>query len=276
MRPRNASIVWGLALVGLVAASALLAPFIAPEPNRVDLASILAPPSHAHWLGTDGLGRDVGARLVHGARIALFIGLTAGFLSLLIGVPIGAAAGYYGGRLDAATSRLVEAALCFPTLVVTVALLSIGPRWLVVLPEAARMAVALGVIGWTPTARYLRAEFRRLGSSEAIVSARAAGAGHMRIVTRHLLPQSLSPVLVSLAFGIGAAALAEATLSFVGVGISLPTPSWGELLHQAMHQVGHAWWLAVFPGLALFILVLGCNELAEGLRNWLDPRHRTA
>jgi peptide/nickel transport system permease protein len=262
MRPRRSSIVWGFVLVGLIASSALLAPWIAPAPNTVDLGSILAPPSPAHWLGTDGLGRDVGARIVHGARVALVIGLTAGFISLLIGLPVGAAAGYYGGRLDGAMSRLVEAALCFPTIVVTVALLSIGPRWLVVIPEAMRIAVALGVVGWTPTARYLRAEFRRLGTGDAIVSARAAGASHLRIVTRHLLPQSLSPVLVSLAFGIGAAALAEATLTFVGVGISLPTPSWGELLHQAMHQVGGAWWLALFPGLALFTLVLGCNELA--------------
>jgi peptide/nickel transport system permease protein len=274
MRDKRWSIAWGLALVGLVAASALLAPWLAPEPNHVDLGSILAPPSAAHWFGTDGLGRDVTARLVHGARVSLLIGLTAGLLSVLIGLPLGALAGYFGGTVDTAISRLIEAALCFPALVITIALLSVGPSWLLTLPETARIAVALSVIGWTPAARFLRAEFGRLKSSDSIASARAAGAGHLRIVWHHLLPQSLGPILVTLAFGIGAAALAEATLSFVGVGISPPTASWGELLYQAMHHVGQAWWLAVFPGLALFTLVLGCNALADGLRAWLDPRRR--
>ncbi len=273
--PRSrSSVAWGATLVGIVAAAALFAPWLAPEPNRIDLGAVLTPPSAAHWLGTDGIGRDVGARLLHGARISLLIGLSTGFLSVLIGLPIGAVAGYSGGAPDAALSRLIEATLCFPALVITIALLSIGPPWLMSLPEPARIALALSVIGWTPAARYLRAEFRRLRESESIAAARAAGAGHARIVVRHLLPQSLGPVLVTMAFGIGAASLAEATLSFVGVGISPPTASWGELLFQALHQVGHAWWLALFPGIALFVLVLGCNELAEGLRMRLDPRRR--
>ena len=276
MRRSGGSIVWGLALVGLIASSALLAPWIAPEPNHVDLGAILAPPSVHHWLGTDGLGRDVATRLIHGARVSLTIGLTAGLVSVLIGLPFGAIAGYSRGNADALMSRLIEATICFPPLVVTIALLSIGPRWLVALPETLRIAVALGLIGWTPAARYLRAEFRRLAASGGIVAAQAAGAGHMRIVVRHLLPQSLGTVLVTLAFGVGAAALAEATLSFVGVGISPPTASWGELLNQALHQVGQAWWLALFPGVALFALLLGCNALAEGLRAWLDPRHPPA
>jgi peptide/nickel transport system permease protein len=272
MRRRRSSILWGLVLVGLVAVSALLAPWLAPDPNRTDLGSVLSPPSATHWLGTDGIGRDVAARLVHGGRVSLLVGVTTGILSVLIGLPIGAIAGYVGGAADAALSRVIEATLCFPGLVITIALLSVGPSWLLTLPEPARIALALSVIGWTPSARYLRAEFRRLRTSQAIASARASGAGHLRIVVRHLLPQSLGPVLVALAFGIGAAALAEATLSFVGVGISPPTASWGELLFQALHHVGRAWWLALFPGAALFALVLGCNELAEGLRVRLDPR----
>ena len=276
MPGRRSSIVGGVVLVGIVAAAAVLAPWIAPEPNRVDLGSVLSPPSSAHWLGTDGLGRDVTARLVHGARVSLLIGLTTGVFSVLIGLPIGALAGYAGGAVDAALSRLIEATLCFPGLVIAIALLSIGPSWLANVPETARIACALSLIGWTPAARYLRGEFRRLRTSEAIVSARAAGAGHLRVIVRHLLPQSLGPVLVTLAFGIGAAALAEATLSFVGVGISPPTASWGQLLYEALSQLGHAWWLALFPGSALFVLVLGCNELAEGIRSRLDPRRRTA
>jgi len=274
MRDSRSSILWGLALVSIVAVSALLAPWIAPEPNRIDLGSVLSAPSMAHWLGTDGLGRDVASRLVHGARISLLIGLTTGILSVLIGLPIGALAGYAGGAVDAALSRLIEATLCFPGLVITIALLSIGPSWLMALPETARIALALSLIGWTHAARYLRGEFRRLRGSESIVSARAAGAGHLRIVWRHLLPQSLGPILVTMAFGVGGAALAEATLSFIGVGISPPAATWGELLFQALHHVGHAWWLALFPGAALFVLLLGCNELAEGLRVKLDPRRR--
>jgi peptide/nickel transport system permease protein len=276
MRRRRSSIVWGSILIGIVAIAAILAPWIAPQPNRVDLGSVLSPPTSAHWLGTDGLGRDVVARLVHGARISLLIGFATGFLSVLIGLPVGAIAGYVGGPTDATISRIVEATLCFPSLVVTIALLCVGPAWLVALPEPARIAIALSVIGWTSAARYLRAEFRRLKTSDAVASVRAAGAGHVRIVFHHMLPRSLGPVLVSLAFGIGAAALAEATLSFVGVGISPPTSSWGELMFQSLHHVGRAWWLAVFPGAALFTLVLGCNELAEGLRVRLDRGRRTA
>ncbi len=276
MPRRRSSVVSGLVLVGVVAVSALLAPWIAPEPDRIDLGSVLSPPSAAHWLGTDGIGRDVAARLVHGARVSLAIGLTTGILTVLIGLPIGAIAGYSGGATDAAISRAIEAMLCFPALVITIALLSVGPSWLLTLPETARIALALSVIGWTPAARYLRAEFKRLRASDAIVSARAAGAGHLRIVFFHLAPQSLGPVLVTLAFGIGSAALAEATLSFIGVGLSPPTASWGELLFQALHHVGRAWWLAFFPGAALFVLVLGCNEIGEGLRLWLDPRRPTA
>lgn len=260
----------------MIALAALLAPWIAADPNHVDLRSVLSPPSTAHWLGTDGLGRDVASRLVYGARVSLTIGFTTGVLSVLIGLPIGALAGYVGGVVDGVMSRLIEAALCFPALVITIALLSIGPSWLLALPETARIALALSFIGWTPAARYLRAEFGRLRSSESIASARAAGASHVRIVWCHLLPQSLGPVLVTLAFGVGGAALAEATLSFVGVGISPPTASWGELLFQALHHVGDAWWLAVFPGAALFVLLLGCNELAEGLRARLDPRRNVA
>ena len=276
MRGSRSSIGLGLALVSVIAASALLAPWIAPDPNRIDLESVLAPPSSAHWLGTDGLGRDVASRLVHGARISLLVGLTTGILSVLIGLPIGALAGYSAGSVDAALSRVIESTLCFPGLVITIALLSIGPSWLLALPETVRIAVALSLIGWTHAARYLRGEFRRLRNSESISSARAAGAGHLRIVWRHLLPQSLGPILVTVAFGVGGAALAEATLSFVGVGISPPSASWGELLFQALHHVGQAWWLALFPGVALFALLLGCNELAEGLRIKLDPRKRSA
>jgi peptide/nickel transport system permease protein len=258
----------------IIAVSAVAAPWLAPEPNRIDLESVLAPPSTDHWLGTDGLGRDVLSRLAHGARVSLGVGVVTALVAALIGLPLGAVAGYRGGVWDGAVSRAIEAALCFPGLLIALAILSLAPPWLARLPDTLRLAAALGFLGWTPSARYLRAEFLRLKTGEEILAARAAGASGLRIVVRHLLPRSLAPILVTIAFGASAAALGEAALSFVGVGISPPTPSWGEMLFEAMRHMGTAWWLALFPGLALFVTVYGWNGLAEGVRNWLDPRPR--
>jgi peptide/nickel transport system permease protein len=263
-----------ITLLGAIVAGAILAPWIAPAPNRIDLDRVLEPPSTAHWMGTDGLGRDVAARLVHGARISLSVGFATALASVALGLPLGGLAGYRGGAWDAAVSRLIEAALCFPALVVALAVLTVAPAWLLHLPDPLRMAAALSVLGWTPAARYLRGEFQRLKDSDAVHAARAIGAGHLRIATRHLLPRCLGPVLVATAFGAGSAALGEAALSFVGVGISPPTASWGEMLLEAMRHMGRAWWLSLFPGLALFATVYGLNRLAEGFRDWLDPRPR--
>jgi len=260
-----------LAFAGVIA-TGLAAPWVAPEPNRVDLERILAPPSSDHWLGTDGLGRDVLVRLAHGARVSLGVGVVTALLSVLIGLPLGAIAGYRGGFWDGAVSRAIEAALCFPALLVALAILSAGPGWLVRLPDTLRIAAALGFLGWTPAARYVRAEFLRLKGDEAIQAARATGASTFRVVTRHLLPRSLGPALVTIAFGASAAALGEAALSFVGLGISPPTASWGEMLFEAMRHMGTAWWLALFPGLALFVTVYGWNGLAEAFRRALEPR----
>jgi peptide/nickel transport system permease protein len=276
VRPKSSRPLLGLTLCTLVGLCALVAPWVGPNPDRGDLAAILEPPSGEHWMGTDGNGRDVFARWLHGARVSLSVGLTAAALALMIGVPAGALGGYRGGLTDAAVGRAIEAAMCFPALVVTIALLSIDPAWLRALPETLRIAAALAVVGWTPAARYLRGEFQKLRTSDAVSAARAAGASHARIVLLHLLPRSLAPVLVTLAFAIGASSLAEATLSFLGIGIAPPRASWGEMLYQAQHHVGRAWWLALFPGAALFALVLGCNRLAEGIRDWLDPQHPRA
>ena len=260
------------AILAALMVGALAAPWLAKAPNRLDLGVILASPSASHWMGTDGLGRDVAARLAHGARVSLAVGLAAALASVLVGLPLGAAAGYLGGAWDAAVSRLIEAALCFPALLVAVAVLIAAPTWLRGLPDPVRIAVAMATLGWTPSARYLRGEFLRLRDSAAVESARAAGAGTIRIVAVHLLPRSLGPVLVSAAFGAAAAALGEAALSFVGVGISPPTPTWGEMMFEAMQHSGRAWWLALFPGLALFATVYAFNGIAEGIRDWLDPR----
>jgi peptide/nickel transport system permease protein len=271
---RTSSLRWGLGLVALLAALALLAPPLVGDPARLDLESSLRPPSAAHWLGTDVLGRDLAARLAQGAGVSLAVGALAAGLALAIGVPLGAIAGYRGGWIDAAVSRAVEAALCFPTLVIVLSLLSAVPAWLRASSDVARVAAVLGLTGWMPVTRYLRAEFLRLGRSEMVLAARASGASDLRIVVRHILPSALAPVLVTAAFTVGAAIGLEAALSFLGLGVRPPTATWGGLLADAREQIDRAWWLAVFPGLALFLTVLGCNLLGEGLRDLLNPRAR--
>ncbi len=244
------------------------------NPNAVDLEVVLEPPSLAHPMGTDGLGRDLAARVVHGARVSISVGLLTAAISLLVGLPLGAIAGYRGGLADSVVSRGVEAVLCVPALLLALALLAAGPAWLDRLSDPIRLALVLSLTGWTSATRYLRGEFLRLRESEMVQSARAAGAGHFRIAARHLLPSALAPVLVMASFSVGGAILLEAALSFLGLGVRPPTPTWGGLLQEARHRVDTAWWLAVFPGLFLFLAVLGCNLLGEGLRDALDPRSR--
>lgn len=244
------------------------------HPNRLDLSHALEAPSRSHLLGTDGLGRDVAARIVHGARVSVSVGLLAAFLALVVGVPLGALTGYRGGWWDVAATRITEAVLCFPTLLLVLAILASAPPWLRELPEVARVAIVLGATGWIPVARYIRGEFLRLRGSDVAAAARAAGAGHVRIIVRHLLPAALAPVLVTAAFTVAGAVALEAALSFLGFGVHPPTSSWGGLLNDARTHVARAWWLVAFPGLALFLALLACNLVGEGIRDVLDPRRR--
>lgn len=244
------------------------------SPEELDLERVFEAPSAAHWLGTDGLGRDVASRVVHGGRASLAVGFLAALLALGVGLPLGAVAGYRGGWADAVISRGVEAVLCFPTLLLALAMLAMAPRWLAGLPDVARIAIVVGITGWIPIARYLRGEFLRIRGSDMVAAARASGAGHARLVIRHILPSSLAPVLVTAAFAVGAAILLEAALSFIGLGVRPPTPTWGGMLTEARVQVHRCWWLALFPGAALFLAVFGCNLLGEGIRDRLDPRSR--
>jgi peptide/nickel transport system permease protein len=244
------------------------------HPTRVNLDRALSPPSARHWLGTDGLGRDVAARLVHGGRVSLGVGLLSAALAVLVGLPLGALAGYAGGTADAVVSRLTEAVLCFPTLLIALALLTAGPGWLEGAPDVLRVAVVLAATGWIPVARYLRGEFLRLRSSDLVAAARACGAGHLRIAVRHLLPAAAAPVLVTAAFAVAGSIVLEAALSFLGLGVRPPTPTWGGLLREARAHVDRAWWLTLFPGTALFLSILACNLLGEGVRDLLDPRLR--
>ena len=251
--------------------SVLAAP-IAHGPNRVDLGATLLPPKPGHWLGTDDLGRDLAARVVHGARVSLGVGLLSAGFALLVGVPLGAWAGFRGGWVDFVVSRAVETVLSFPTLLLVLAILAVASGWLTHLSDVTRIALVLGLTGWMPIARYLRAEFLRLRESEMVSAARAVGGSDLRIAWKHILPSAMAPVLVTAAFAVGAAIGMEAALSFLGLGVRPPHATWGALLADSREQIDRAWWLALFPGLALFGAVLACNLVGEGLRDLLDPR----
>lgn len=271
-RPGRAAYLAGALLLLALTAAALTAPLLWPEPHATDLDRVLVPPSWAHPLGTDALGRDLLARIAHGGRVSLAVGGLATLLAVGIGVPLGALAGARGRFADAAVSRAVEAVLCFPSLILALALLAASPPWLRELPDPLRIAAVLGVTGWAVVARFLRGEVRRVGSTLAVEAARAAGAGEIRLLTRHVLPAALAPVLVTAAFGVGAAVLLESALSFLGLGVRIPTATWGAMLAESRNVIGVAWWAAVFPGTALVVTVLACNLVGEGLRRHLDPR----
>lgn len=271
--PHRARGLWGgLVLLALLVLAALAAPLWPRDPAASDLDAVLHAPSAGHWLGTDVLGRDMAARVLWGARVSLTVGLLAAACAAAIGVPLGALAGYRGGWTDAAIGRAMETVLCFPVLLLVLALLSAAPTWLRRLPDEPRIALVIGLTGWVPVARYLRAEFLRLERSEMVRAARTIGSGHLRIVIRHILPSALAPVLVTISFTVAAAIVLEAALSFLGLGVGLEKPTWGGLLADAREQIDRAWWLALFPGLALFAAVLACNLVGEGVRDALDPK----
>ncbi len=271
---------FGIGLLSLILLAGLAAPWVASAdpwapipypPDRIDLQQVLRPPSSEHWMGTDGLGRDLASRVLHGARISLSVGLLSAALALVLGIPLGAAAGYLGGWADGLVSRVIEGVLCFPPILLLLALLAASPPWLQDLPDPLKLSLVIGSTGWVSVARYLRGEVMRLSRSEMVAAARAAGAGHLRIAWRHLLPASLAPVLVTAAFTVAGAIGLEAAISFLGLGIRPPAPSWGGLLTEARAHVAQAWWLALFPGIALFLTVLACNLTGEGIRDLLDP-----
>ncbi len=257
-----------LVYVGVVAVIAILAPLIARDPNNVDLASRLLPPDHAHRLGTDDLGRDVLSRVIHGARVSLTVGFTATAISLLIGSFLGALAGYYRGAVDWIVSRLIEVVLCFPFLLLVLAIVALFR------PSFITIMIALGLTSWTTEARFIRGEFLRIREMEFAQAARASGARDSRIIFRHLLPNALAPVLVSASFGVASAILIESALSFLGMGVPPPTASWGNMLYSAEQYLEYAWWLAFFPGVAIFVTVAAFNIVGDRIRDAFDPRSK--
>ncbi|HSM12775.1 MAG TPA: ABC transporter permease [Thermoanaerobaculia bacterium] len=219
------------------------------------------------WLGSDALGRDVAARLLHGGRVSLAVALGAVLLLLLVGVPVGILAGLSRGLPDRALLGGIEAWQAFPRLFLLVALVAVVPA------GVGTTVLLLGLTGWMPMARLVRAETRRLRSSEFVLAARAAGVGPARLALRHLVPNLVAPVAVEASLAMGAAITIEATLSFLGLGVPPPTPSWGNLIADGRELAASAWWIATFPGLALVATVVACSLVGEGLRDHVDPRH---
>lgn len=236
------------------------------SPNTIDLSARLEPPGRGHYLGTDDLGRDVASRMIHGARVSLTVGYFATVIAVLVGSLFGALAGYYGGATDWLISRFIEVVLCFPFLFLLLGIVALFK------PSMLTIMIALGLTSWTSEARYVRGEFLRIREVEFAQAARASGARDARIIFRHLLPNALAPVLVSASFGVAAAILTESALSFLGLGVPLPTASWGSILSTAHEHIEYGWWLVLFPGLAIFSTVASFNIVGERVREALDPR----
>jgi peptide/nickel transport system permease protein len=258
----------GLLVLG-VFVIAILAHWIAPyDPSKIDIKNILVGPSSQHLFGTDDLGRDVLSRMIYGARVSLEVGFVAIGIATLIGILLGAISGYYGGYIDSAIMRAVDIMLSIPTIFLILAVIAILE------PSIINIMIVIGLTSWMEPARLVRAEFITIKEREFVIAAHAIGATDRRIIMKHILPNGLSPILVSATMGIGGAILIESGLSFLGLGVQPPTPSWGSLLSAGKDNIEIAWWLSAFPGLAILITVLGYNLLGEGIRDALDPRQR--
>src|SRR5262245_4926805 len=264
---RNKPAVAGLVIVFFLFIIAFCAPLLSKHsPTAYDLNSILLPPSSHHFLGTDEQGRDVFARMVYGTQVSLSVGLVSVVLYVIIGVVMGALAGYFGGWVDIAISRLIEIMICFPTFFLILAVLAfIGPSLI-------NIMIVIGMTSWPGIARLVRGEFLKLRNQDFVMAGKVVGAGTGRLIFRHILPNSLAPVLVAATFGVASSILIESSLSFLGFGVQPPTPSWGEILSQSRDFIDIAWWLALFPGIAIFISITAYNLVGEGLRDAIDPR----
>ncbi|MEO8311398.1 MAG: ABC transporter permease [Caldimonas sp.] len=268
LRRRRGAMI-GLVVVALFVAAALFAPWLAPfDPIETSWSAIRKAPSAAHWFGTDDIGRDVLSRVIWGTRASLLAGVVAVSIAVALGVPIGMTAGFVGGFVDALISRLTDAFLACPFLILAIALAAfLGPN-------LTNAMIAIGVSATPIFVRLTRAQVLNVKVEEYIEAARALGAPPFRIAWRHVLPNILAPVIVQSTLAIAAAIIAEASLSFLGLGQQPPAPSWGSMLNTAKNYVDNAPWMAIWPGLAIFLLVLSFNLLGDGLRDALDPRQR--
>jgi ABC-type dipeptide/oligopeptide/nickel transport system permease subunit len=260
---------FGLCAIAVLVVLAIAAPLVSRwDPTAIALANQLQPPSLAHWLGTDLQGRDVWARLIYGARISLSVGFLSQTIALSIGLTLGLISGFYGRWVDETVMRLADVTLAFPSLLLLIALAAAFE------PSLGTVLVTIGIVGWAGMARIVRGQVLVVRQLEYVQAARALGERDYRIITRHLLPNVIAPVVIAATLGVAGAIMAEAALSFLGLGVQPPTPSWGSMIAEGreLDQLRHAPWTSLSPGIAIGIAVLGFNLLGDALRDALDPR----
>lgn len=266
---RNKLAIFGAGIIITLLLIAIFAPVISTHhPAEINIKDALSPPSVEHFLGTDQLGRDIFSRMVYGSRIALSIGLVAVGIAAVIGIFLGAIAGFYGGRIDSIIMRFVDIMLCFPRFFLILSVVAI------VGPNIFNVMVIIGLTGWMGIARLIRAEILSLKNRDFVSASKALGASDFYIIFRHLIPNGIGPALVSFVFGVAGAILTEAGLSYLGLGVQPPNPSWGNILFEGRAVLGVGWWMILFPGLAILISVLSFNLFGEGLRDIINPRTR--
>jgi ABC-type dipeptide/oligopeptide/nickel transport system permease subunit len=260
---------FGGGTIVLLAVLAIAAPLVARHsPTGVDLINSLQPPSTSHWFGTDIQGRDIWSRLVYGARVSLTVGLVSQCIALSLGVILGLVAGYYGKWVDELVMRLADVTLAFPTLLLLIALVA------ALQPSLTVVFLTIGVVGWASMARLVRGQVLVVREMEFVQAERALGARDLKILIQHILPSVVAPVVIAATLGVAGAIMAESSLSFLGLGVQPPTPSWGSMIADGrdLYQLRHAPWTSVFPGLAIGAAVLGFNLVGDALRDALDPR----
>lgn len=261
VKMKNNLLALGIFIIGVLVLFALFAPLISPyDPSLVDQNNLLVSPSAKHIFGTDGLGRDLFSRMVYGARISLSIGIIAVGISIFLGICFGAIAGFYGGFIDALMMRFADIMLCFPTFFLILTIVAFLDS------SIYNIMIIIGLTSWMGSARLIRGTILSLKEREFIQAARAIGASDARIIFVHLIPNAIAPVLVNANLGIASAILIESALSFLGLGVQPPTPSWGNILIESKSTLGVAWWITLFPGMAILVTILGFNFLAEGLK----------
>jgi ABC-type dipeptide/oligopeptide/nickel transport system permease subunit len=267
----SARLAWlGILIVLLVVVMAMAADYITPyDPADQDYNAILQPPDADHWLGTDDVGRDVYGRIVYGARVSLLVGLASVLFAVAWGVPMGLAAGFWGGWVDSILMRITDALWSFPGLILALAVAAaLGPG-------LNNVVFAVGIVSVPMFSRLVRGEALAVRERDFFLAAHALGAGPVRMMVRHLLPNVIAPVIVQASLNVSLAIITEASLSFLGLGVAPPTPSWGSMLRTGYGYIDRAWWISVFPGLAMFLAVVGLNVLGDALRLVLDPRLRS-
>lgn len=266
----------GLVVIILIVLSAILAPYITQDPNALSASDRKATPSAEHWFGTDEAGRDVFARTLYGGRVSLAVGIGATAIALVIGTTLGAAAGYFGGKIDSGLMRLTDAFLCFPQLFVLIVFGTLirTTELRALQGSIAPIAFIIGILSWMGLARIVRATFLTLRQQEFVEAARAAGAGNMRIVLRHVLPSAVGPIVVQATLLIAVTIITESGLSYLGFGVQPPTSTWGNLLEGAKPYLQTQPVYAIAPGLMIFLTVMSINFVGDGLRDALDPHTR--